>query len=178
MYIYSNTVCTLNRTTTLLSLRCPLCNSTNIPPQRSRLSFVLTHRSSSGLTGLLSSVTHWWFAALIKLLDSWRGLVTQYTVHPHHHHTGESRLCVWYSCIHHQQLDVCMYVCIVKAFYSSYVNISPTVLFTGSGDKRDFFFFFFFPLSQYPFNVEEKKLHILLQMGCEIYRIVFSDIWD
>ena len=36
--------------------------------------------------------------------------------------------------------------------------ISPTVFFTGSGDKRDLIFFFFsyiflLSLSQYPFNV-------------------------
>ena len=34
------------------------------------------------------------------------------------------------------------------------VSISPTVLFTRSGDKRDFFHVFLLPLSQYPFNVK------------------------
>ena len=38
-------------------------------------------------------------------------------------------------------------------------SISPTVLFTGSGDKRDFFGVFLSSLGQYPFNAykEEKK---------------------
>ena len=39
-----------------------------------------------------------------------------------------------------------------------HASISPTVFFTDSGAKRDFFFHvFLFFLSQYPFNVEEKK---------------------
>ena len=42
-------------------------------------------------------------------------------------------------------------------------SISPSVLFTGSGDKRKFFFtVFLFSLSQYPFNVKKKKKIYLL----------------
>ena len=38
------------------------------------------------------------------------------------------------------------------------VYISPTVLFTGSDDKRDFYNVFLLSLSQYPFNVFKEKL--------------------
>ena len=42
--------------------------------------------------------------------------------------------------------------------FPSHVYISPTVLFTGSGDKRDFFsYLIYFSLSQYPFNVKKKN---------------------
>ena len=40
-----------------------------------------------------------------------------------------------------------------------HVYISPTLLFTGSGDKWDFFFYLFlFSLGQYPFNVKNKNI--------------------
>ena len=41
---------------------------------------------------------------------------------------------------------------------SSLASISPTVLFTGSGDKQDFLKCFLLSLSQYPFNVYNSKI--------------------